>query len=81
MWNTRRESATNFVRWDSGFKELLPPKLKGFTIKRQAKLTHDEAKHLHFYMPTRGVEADKAVDALERLDQTDAPVEQILETE
>ena len=26
---------------ESGFKELLPPKLKGFIIKRQAKLTHD----------------------------------------
>ena len=61
-----------------GFKELLPPKLKGFIIKRQAKLTHDQAKHLHFYIPTRGLEADKMVDALNRLDQTDALVEQIL---
>ena len=49
---------------ESGFKELLPPKLKGFIIKRQAKLTHDQAKHLHFYVPTRGLEADKMVDAL-----------------
>ena len=63
---------------ESGFKELLPPKLKGFIIKRQAKLTHDQAKHLHFYMPTRGLEADKIVDALNRLDKTDAPVEQML---
>ena len=63
---------------ESGFKELLPPKLKGFIIKRQAKLTHDQAKHLHFYIPTRGLEADKMVDALNRLDQTDALVEQIL---
>ena len=63
---------------ESGFKEILPPKLKGFTIKRQAKLTHDQAKHLHFYTPTRGLEADKMVDALNRLDQTDALVEQIL---
>ena len=62
---------------ESGFKELLPPKLKGFIIKRQAKLTHDQAKHLHFYIPTRGLEADKMVDALNRLDQTDALVEQI----
>ena len=59
-------------------KELLPPKLKGFIIKRQAKLTHDQAKHLHFYIPTRGLEADKMVGALSRLDQTDALVEQIL---
>ena len=44
---------------ESGFKELLPPKLKGFIIKRQAKLTHDQAKHLHFSIPTRGLEADK----------------------
>ena len=51
---------------ESGFKELLPPKLKGFIIKRQAKLTHDQAKHLHFYIPTRGLEADKMVDALNR---------------
>ena len=63
---------------ESGFKELLPPKLKGFIIKRQAKLTHDHAKHLHFYIPTRGLEADKMFDALNRLDQTDALVEQIL---
>ena len=63
---------------ESGFKELLPPKLKGFIIKRQAKLTHDQAKHLHLYIPTRGLEADKMVDALNRLDQTDALVEQIL---
>ena len=63
---------------ESGFKELLPPNLKGFIIKRQAKLTHDQAKHLHFYKPTRGLEADKMVDALNRLDQTDALVEQIL---
>ena len=38
---------------ESGFKELLPPKLKSFLIKRQAKLTHDQAKHLHLYIPTR----------------------------
>ena len=63
---------------ESGFKELLPPKLKGFIIKRQAKLTHDQAKHLHFFISTRGLEADKMVDALNRLDQTDALVEQIL---
>ena len=55
---------------ESGFKELLPPKLKGFIVKRQAKLTHDQAKHLHFYIPTTGLEADKMVDALNRLDQT-----------
>ena len=65
------------MRW-SGFKELLPPKVKGFIFKRQANLTHDKAKHLHFYIPTRGLEADKMVDALNRLDQTDALVEQIL---
>ena len=63
---------------ESGFKEFLPQKLKGFIIKRQAKLTHDQAKHLHFYIPTRGLETDKMVDALNRLDQTDALVEQIL---
>ena len=33
---------------ESGFKEFLPPKLKGFIIKRQAKMTHDQAKHPHF---------------------------------
>ena len=55
---------------ESGFKEILPPKLKGFIIKRQAKLTHDQAKHLHFYIPTRGLEADKTVDALNRLMMT-----------
>ena len=64
---------------ESGFKVLLPPKLNSFNIKRQAKLTHDQAKHLHFYIPTtRGLEADKTVDALNRLDLTDAHVEQIL---
>ena len=62
---------------ERGFKEILPPKLKGFIIKRQAKLTHDQPKHLHFYRPKRGLEADKMVDALKRLEQTDALVEQI----
>ena len=62
---------------ESGFKVLLPPKLNSFNIKRQAKLTHDQAKHLHFYIPTtRGLEANKTVDALNRLDLTDAHVEQ-----
>ena len=69
----------NTVReMESGFKECLPPKTKGFTIKRQAKLTPYQAKHLHFYTPTRKLEADKMVDALNRLDQTDALVEQLL---
>ena len=63
---------------ESCFKVSLPPKLKGFIIKGQAKLTHDQAKHLHFHIPTRGLEADKMVDALNRLDQTDELVEQIL---
>ena len=63
---------------ESGFKELLPSKLNGFIIKGQAKLTLDQAKHLHFYILTRGLEADKMVEALNRLDQTDALVEQIL---
>ena len=54
---------------ESGFKVLLPPKVKGSIIKRQAKLTHDQAKHLHFYIPTRGLEADRMVDALNRLDR------------
>ena len=63
---------------ESGFKECLPPKVKGFIIKLQAKLTPDQAKHLQFYSPTGGLEADKMVDALNRLDQTDALVEQIL---
>ena len=62
---------------ESGFKEFLPPQSKGFIIKRQAKLTHDQAKHLHFHIPKRGLEADKMVDALNRLDQTDAVVKQI----
>ena len=66
--------SNKFREMESGFKEILPPKLKGFIIKRQAELTHDQAKHLHFYIPTRGLE----VDALNRLDQTDALVEQIL---
>ena len=70
--------SNKLLEMESGFKELLPSKLKGFIIKRQAKLTHDQAKHLHFQIPTRGLEADKMVDALNRLDQTDALVEQIL---
>ena len=63
---------------ESGLRELVPQKLKGFIIKRQAKLTHDQAKHLHFFIPTRGLEADKMVDALNKLDQTDALVDQML---
>ena len=89
LYQTMRAPKGTFVEYTSrisnklremenGFNELLPPKLKGFIIKRQAKLIHDQAKHLHFYMPTRGLEADKMVDALNGLDQTDALVEQIL---
>ena len=63
---------------ESRLKECLPPKMKGFTIMRQAKLTPHQAKHLHFHMPTRGLEADRMVDVFNRLDQTDALVEQIL---
>ena len=37
---------------ESGFKECLPQKMKGFIIKRQAKLTLDQAKHLLFFTPT-----------------------------
>ena len=40
--------------------------MKGFITKRQAKLTPDQAKHLHFYTPTRGLQADRMVDALNR---------------
>ena len=43
----------NQQQMESGFKELLPPKLKGFIIKRQAKLTHDQAKQ-HTNEVTRG---------------------------
>ena len=75
--NTSRVS-NKLREMESGFQEFLPPKLKGLMIKRQAKLTHDQAKHLHFYIPTRELEAEKMVDALSRLDQTDALVEQIL---
>ena len=76
--NTRRESATNFEKWRVVSKRLFRQKLKGFIVKRQAKLTHDQAKHLHFYIPTRGLEGRQDGDALNRLDQTDALVEQIL---
>ena len=62
----------------NSLKELLPPKMKGFIIKRQVQLTQDQAKHFHVYLPTRGLEADRMVEALNRLDQTDALVEQIL---
>ena len=58
--NTSRIS-NKLRKMESGFKELVPPTMKGFIIKRQAKLTHDQAKHLHFYIPTRGLEADKMV--------------------
>ena len=33
---------------ESGLKECLPPKTKGFIIKRQAMLTPDQAKHFQF---------------------------------
>ena len=62
----------------SGFKECLPPKMKRFIVKRPPKLTPDQTMHLHFYMPTRGLEAVRMVDALDRVDHTDALVVQIL---
>ena len=63
---------------ESGLKECLPPKMKGFIIKRQAMLTPDQAKHFQFYMTTSGLEVDRTMEALNRLDQTDALVEQII---
>ena len=47
-------------------------------MKQQANLTPDQAKHFHFFMPARGLEADRVVEALNRLDRSDALVEQIL---
>ena len=44
---------------ENSLKECLPPQMKGFIIKRRAKLTPDQAKHLNFFMPTRGLEADR----------------------
>ena len=73
---------TNKLReMESGFKECLPPRMKGFIIKRQAKLTPGQAKHPHFYTPTRELEADMMVDAPNRIDQTDALVEQFSVTQ
>ena len=89
LYQTARAPKGTFVEYTSrisntiremegGFKERLPPKMKGFIIKRQAKLTPDQAKYPHFCTPTRGLDADKLVDVLNRLDQTDALVQQIL---
>ena len=63
---------------ENNLREFLPKKMKGFIIKRQAKLTPDQAKHVHFDMPARRLEADRMVEALNRFDQTDALVEQVL---
>ena len=63
---------------ESGLKECLPPKMKGFITKRQAMLTPDQSVHFQFFMAARRLEADRMVEALTRLDQTDALVEQIL---
>ena len=46
-------------------------------MKRQAMLTRDQAKHFQFDMTTSGLEVDRIMEALNRLDQTDALVEQI----
>ena len=63
---------------ESGFNELLPPKLKGFIIKRQAKLTMTK-RSIYISTYQRGDSRQtKMVDALNRLDQTDALVGQIL---
>ena len=54
----------------NSLNECLPPKMKGFFIKRQAKLTPDQAKHFRFDMPARRLEADRMVEAFNRFDQT-----------
>ena len=63
---------------ENSLKECLPPKMRGFIIKRQAKLTPDQAKHFHCDMPARRLEADRMVEAFNRFDQTDALLEQVL---
>ena len=89
LYQTTRTPTGTFVEFTSriinriremenSLKECLPPKMRGFIIKRQAKLTPDQAKHFHFDMPARRLEADRMVEAFNRFDQTDALVEQVL---
>ena len=79
LYQTTRTPTGTFVEFTSrisnriremenSLKECLPPKMRGFIIKRQAKLTPDQAKHFHFDMPARRLEADRIVEAFNRFD-------------
>lgn len=57
------------AEFEAAIKEEIPPKIKGFIIKRQARLTSDHEKHLHAHGIPRLQTADKTVETLCSLDQ------------
>ena len=65
---------TNAIRlklaeFEQAIGETLPPKIKGFIIKRQARLTAEHEKHLHVHGIPRLQTADKTIATLCTLDQ------------
>ncbi len=63
---------------EASLQEELPSRFKCFLIKRQAQLTYDQLKTLHFHAPSRTLGANDMVIMLVRLDQPDALVSTIL---
>ena len=57
------------AEFEQAIEETLPPKIKGFIIKRQAKLTTEHEKHLHVHGIPRLQEAEKTIATLCALDQ------------
>ena len=89
LYRAVREPKGSFVEFSSRIQTkiremeaavgaTLPPKIKGFIIKRQARMTPDQLKTIHFWNPTHVMEADKLVASITRLDQPDALVELVL---
>ena len=50
LWSSTSRISNKLREMEICFQECLPRKMKGFIIRRQAKMTPDQAKHLHFYI-------------------------------
>ena len=89
LYKTRRDPRATFVEYtttmtsrlrdlERSLDEQIPPKLKGYIIKRQASLTKEHRKAIHLWHPGWTPTADKVIELLTRLDQPDALVDLVL---
>ena len=89
LYKTRRDLRATFVEYtttmtirlgdlERSLDEQIPPKLKGYIIKRQASFTEEHRKAIHLWHPGWTPTAEKFIELLTRLDQPDALVDLVL---